>query len=576
MTEAIQKSLRESPWARWTAMVVVSLSMFGAYYFNYVGSSIKPILEIALGWTSKDIGTYTGSYGWFNVFFLMLIFSGLILDKLGIRVTGLGATAMMAIGTALNYWAMTAMPAHMLAQHVTLPLVGQLPMQVFMSCLGFAIFGIGSEATGITLSKAIVKWFKGKEMALAMGLQMSIARLGTALALAISLPLAIKFTYSTPILLAFVLMLLGLVAFITYVIMDIKLDKSEANIEIEEEEPFRVKDILSIVNNKAFWYIAILCVLFYGAVFPFLFFAPDFIINKYHVAAKYAGYIPALLPAGTILLTPLFGYIYDRKGKGATIMIIGAVMLLIVHSFLAVPFLNNWIFAALMIITLGVAFSLVPSAMWPSVPKIIPEKRLGTAYAVIFYIQNIGLVVIPTVLGVVLTMSNPSVSPNKMLIKSSIEQSFHKVLVDHKFTYTKKDLQIAIDKSTGNVVDSIVKNTFYTPTQEKNINKAAIEQELIQNNLDAAGHFTLINGNRATLIALGKVFTRASYPIIKKEKLNITYNYENDILIFVLLGVLSVIFSFLLKMEDKKKGYGLEMPNMEKKAEAIEAKMEGE
>ena len=131
------------------------------------------------------------------------------------------------------------MPANMLAQHVTLPLVGQLPMQVFMSCLGFAIFGIGSEATGITLSKAIVKWFKGKEMALAMGLQMSIARLGTALALAISLPLAIKFTYSTPILLAFVLMLLGLVAFITYVVMDIKLDKSEANIEIEEEEPFR-------------------------------------------------------------------------------------------------------------------------------------------------------------------------------------------------------------------------------------------------------------------------------------------------------------------------------------------------
>lgn len=564
MTEAIQKSLRESPVARWTAMVVVSLSMFGAYYFNYVGSSIKPILEIALGWTSRDVGTYTGSYGWFNVFFLMLIFSGLILDKLGIRVTGLGATAMMAIGTALNYWAMTAMPAHMLATHVTLPLVGQLPMQVFMSCLGFAIFGIGSEATGITLSKAIVKWFKGKELALAMGLQMSIARLGTALALAISLPLAIKFTYSTPILLAFILMLLGLVAFITYVVMDIKLDKSEENIEVEEEEPFRVKDIFSIVSNKAFWYIAILCVLFYGAVFPFLFFAPDFIINKYHVAAKFAGYIPALLPAGTIILTPLFGYIYDRKGKGATIMIIGAVMLLLVHSFLAVPFLNNWIFAALMIIILGIAFSLVPSAMWPSVPKIIPERQLGTAYAVIFYIQNIGLVVIPTVLGVVLTMSNPSVSPNKMLIKSSIEQSFHKVLADHQITYSKKDLQIAIDKSTGNVVDSIVENTFYEPALEKNINKAVLKQTLIQNNLDAAGHFTLTNGGRASLLALGTVFVRASYPTIKEEKLNITYNYENDILIFVLLGVLSVIVSLLLKAEDKKKGYGLELPNMEK------------
>ena len=575
MTEAIQKSLRESFWARWTAMFVVSMSMFGAYYFNYVGSTIKPILETALGWTSSDIGTYTGSYGWFNVFFLMLIFSGLILDKLGIRITGLGATAMMAIGTALNYWAMTAMPAHMLAMHVTLPLVGQLPMQVFLSCLGFAIFGIGSEATGITLSKAIVKWFKGKEMALAMGLQMSIARLGTALALGLSLPIAIKYTYSTPILLAFVLMLVGLVAFITYIVMDIKLDKSEANIEVEEEEPFRVKDIVSIVSNKAFWYIAILCVLFYGAVFPFLFFAPDFIINKYHVAPKLAGYIPMLLPFGTIFLTPLFGYIYDSKGKGATIMIIGAVMLLIVHSFLAVPFLNHWLFAAIMIIILGIAFSLVPSAMWPSVPKFIPEKKLGTAYAVIFYIQNIGLVVIPTILGIVLTMSNPSVSPNKMLIKSSIEQSFQKTLATNQINYNKKDLKIAIDKATGRVVDSIVQNTFYTPTPEKDINKAALQSNIVASNMNAASQSGLKDGSRASLLALARTFTKSTYPIIKKEKLNITYNYEHDILIFVLLGVLSVIFGFLLKAEDKKKGYGLELPNIEKKVEAMEAEMEG-
>jgi len=574
MTEAIQKSLRESPVARWTAMFVVSMSMFGAYYFNYAGSSIKPILETALGWTSSDVGTYTGSYGWFNVFFLMLIFSGLILDKLGIRVTGLGATVLMTIGTALNYWAMTAMPAHMLAMHVTLPLVGQLPMQVFLSCLGFAIFGIGSEATGITLSKAIVKWFKGKEMALAMGLQMSIARLGTALALGLSLPLAIKFNYSTPILLAFILMLISLVAFIVYIVMDIKLDKSEENLEIEKEEPFRIKDIVSIVSNKAFWYIAILCVLFYGAVFPFLFFAPDFIINKYHVAPKLAGYIPMLLPFGTIFLTPLFGNIYDRKGKGATIMIIGAAMLLIVHSFLAVPFLNHWLFAAVMIIILGIAFSLVPSAMWPSVPKFIPEKKLGTAYAVIFYIQNIGLVVIPTILGIVLTASNPTVSPNKMLIKSSIEQSFHKTLATHQINYNKKDLKIAIDKATGRVVDSIVQYTFYTPTPEKDINKTALQNNIVASNLNAANHFNLKNGSRASLLALATIFTRSTYPIIKKEKLNITYNYEHDILIFVLLGVLSVIFGVLLKAEDKKKGYGLELPNIEKKAEALEAEME--
>ena len=156
MTEAIQKSLRESPVARWTAMVVVSLSMFGAYYFNYAGSSVKPLLETALGWTSKDLGLYTGSYAVFNVFLFMLIFSGFILDKFGIRVTGLGATALMVIGTGVNYWAMTALSPHVANTMVSLPFVGQIKMQVLLSSLGFGIFGIGSEATGITDRKSVV------------------------------------------------------------------------------------------------------------------------------------------------------------------------------------------------------------------------------------------------------------------------------------------------------------------------------------------------------------------------------------------------------------------------------------
>ncbi len=561
MTEAIQKSLRESPVARWTAMLVVSLSMFGAYYFNYVGSSMKPLLETALGWTSKDVGLYAGSYPWFNVFLFMLIFSGLILDKLGIRFTGLAATGIMVIGTGINYWAMTSLPSDAI---IILPLYGAIKTQVLLSCLGFAVFGVGSEATGITLSKAIVKWFKGKELALAMGLQMSIARLGTALALAVSLPIAIKYNYSSPILLAFVLMLLGLIAFIVYVVLDKRLDASEKDLEIEEEEPFRVKDIVSIISNKAFWYIAILCVLFYGAVFPFLFYAPDFIINKFHVAPKLAGLIPMLLPIGTIFLTPLFGSIYDRKGKGATIMIIGSVMLLAVHIFLAVPFFNNWIFAAILITILGIAFSLVPSAMWPSVPKIIPERKLGTAYAVIFYIQNIGLWLIPTVLGIVLANSNPGVASNKALIKSSIEQSFHKALADNNINVKTKQLNIAIEKTTGRIVDSIVQNTFYQPTLQKDLNTKLLKNNIVESNLSAVKQINLSNGSKAYLAALKNTFTRNTYPIVKNAKLNITYNYENDILIFVLLGVLSVIFSLLLKAEDKKKGYGLELPNMEK------------
>ncbi|GMT45398.1 MAG: hypothetical protein IEMM0006_1230 [bacterium] len=564
MTEAIQKSLRESPVARWTAMVVVSLSMFGAYYFNYAGSSVKPLLETALGWTSKDLGLYTGSYAVFNVFLFMLIFSGFILDKFGIRVTGLGATALMVIGTGVNYWAMTALSPHVANTMVSLPFVGQIKMQVLLSSLGFGIFGIGSEATGITLSKAIVKWFKGKELALAMGLQMSIARLGTALALAISLPVAIKFSYSTPILLAFVLMLVGLIAFITYIVLDKRLDASEKGLIKEEEEPFRIKDILSIINNKAFWYIAILCVLFYGAVFPFLFYAPDFMINKYHVAPKLAGLIPMLLPFGTIFLTPLFGGIYDKKGKGATIMIIGAVMLLVVHSFLAVPGLDHWFFAAIMVVILGISFSLVPSAMWPSVPKIIPEKKLGTAYAIIFWIQNGGLFFIPILLGSVLSASNPNVFPNKTLIKSSIEQSFSKALAENNITANTKQLRIAIDKTTGRIVDSVVQTTFYQPTPQKEVKTKQLKNNIVASNLSAVQQISLNDGSKASLEVLGRAFTKATYPIVKNEKLDIRYNYTNDILIFVLLGILSVIVSLLLKAEDKKKGYGLELPNMEK------------
>lgn len=561
MTEVIRKSLRDSAKARWAAMAVVSLSMFGAYFFNYAMSPVKPILESALGWNSADFGIYTGSYAWFNVFFLMLIFSGIILDKLGIRFTGLASTAIMVIGTGINYWAITSVSPS-LTTHVII--FGNIKTQVLLSALGFAIFGIGSEATGITISKAIVKWFKGKEMALAMGLQMSIARIGTALALIVSLPLALHFNYSAPILLAFILMLIGVLAFITYTVMDKKLDASEKDLDLPEEEPFRISDIVSIISNKAFWYIAILCVLFYGAVFPFLFYATDFMINKYHVAPRLAGIIPGLLPFGTIFLTPLFGGIYDKKGKGATIMIIGSLMLIFVHGLLAVPFLNNWIIAAILVVILGIAFSLVPSAMWPSVPKIIPENKLGTAYAVIFYIQNIGLMLIPMLLGYVLTATNPNVSPNKAMIKSSIEQSFRKAIAENHIKADEKDINSAVDKTTGRVVDSIVHTTFYIAKPQNEVNLPSVKNEIISNNINNI-HVNL--GSANALQGLETSFTRATFKVLANAKLNIRYNYEYDILIFTALGILSFVFALLLKIEDKKKGYGLELPNIKKEEE---------
>lgn len=541
-------------------MVLVSLSAFGAYYFNYALSPVKPMLESALGWTSSDFGTYTSSYAWFNVYFFMLIFSGIILDKLGIRLTGLSSALLMLIGTGINYWAVvTDFPD---AAQVALPLIGEIKTQVLYSSLGFALFGVGTEASGITLTKAIVRWFKGKELALAMGLQMSIARMGTALALAVALPLAINFHYSSPILWAFVLMFIGVIAFVMYIFLDLKLEKSEKEIEVDEEEPFRLRDILSIIKNRGFWYIAILCVLFYSAVFPFLYYATDFMINKYRVAPGVAGIIPSLLPFGTIFLTPLFGGIYDKKGKGATIMIIGALLLILVHGVLAIPFLDNWILASAMVVVLGIAFSLVPSAMWPAVPKIIPEKRLGTAYAVIFWIQNIGLMLVPLLLGIVLDATNPSVATNKALIRSSVEQSYSTLLAQNNITVDADEMKRAVETTTTTVVDSVVKTSFYKEIEHSAAEKEDVKNEILKQVATAGGAFETDEDKSTSINKIQQIITEQTYQVIEKNKLNIRYNYQADILIFAMLGVLSLIFAFLLKREDRKKGYGLELPNI--------------
>lgn len=555
-------SLRDKTGVRWTALILASLAIFGAYYFNYALSAIKPMLESILGWNSGDFGTYTSAYGWFNVFLFMLILSGIILDKLGVRKTGLGATFIMFVGTGINFWAV---------QH-TFPegaaFLG-IKLQVFWSAIGFAIFGVGTEAIGITISKAVVRWFKGKEMALAMGMQMAIARMGTLLALAISIPLAKGFSVTAPILFALVVMLLGIVSFIAFSLLDIKLDKSEALTKAEksDEDDFKISDIKVIITNKGFWYIALLCVLFYSAVFPFLFYATDLMINKYHVAPGLAGLIPSLLPFGTILLTPLFGGIYDKKGKGATIMIIGAFILILVHGVLAIPFLSSWWIAAVMVIVLGIGFSLVPSAMWPSVPKIIPEKQLGTAYAVIFWIQNIGLLSIPLLLGIVLNNSNPDVAPNKQLVKHSVEN-----VVTNQMTalsFSEEDINTAIEKITSSIVDSVVQYGGYEVVANADVDTTQLKVNLENEFTSSIQSLTLTN-NEESLNKIISSLKRAGFDQIKAVKLNLTYNYQNDLFIFVTLALLALIFGFLLKREDKIKDYGLEKPNIKQEVEKTE------
>jgi len=459
--ETITNTLRDSKAARWTALAVVAFTMLCGYWLTDVMAPLKPMLEKELLWNSTEYGFFTSAYGWFNVLLLMLILGGIILDKMGVRFTGIMATSIMVIGTAIKFWAIS-----------THSLDGQtlfgMKSQVVIAGLGYATFGVGVETAGITVSKIIVKWFKGKEMALAMGLEMATARIGTTMALVTSVPIANALHgVSKPILVCLIMLCIGMISFIVYTFMDKKLDKSialeaERSNAVESEESFSIKDIWKIITNKGWWYIALLCVLFYSAVFPFLKYASDLMVNKFGVDPELAGIIPGMLPFGTMLLTPLFGNLYDRKGKGASIMILGAVLLIFVHTMFSIPFLRATPIAIVLIIILGIGFSLVPSAMWPSVPKIIPEKQLGTAYALIFWVQNIGLMGVPALIGWVLD----------------------------KYCITGTHL---ID---GSPVPS--------------------------------------------------------------------YNYTLPMMIFTCFGIIALVFALLLKAEDKKKGYGLELPNIKK------------
>lgn len=402
MTEKIQQKLSDSAGVRWTALVIVSVTMMFGYFFTDVMSPLEPLLTAAksqgglgLGWSSDEYGFFSGAYGYFNVFLLLLFFGGIILDKFGIRFTGIMSTVLMFAGALIKWYAV----GHDFTGTIDVPFFGTYQTQVVIAAAGFALYGVGCEIAGITVSKVIVKWFTGHELALAMGLQVALARIGTAGALACSLPFAKAMGgVSASVGLGAALLCAGMIAFIVYCLMDKKEDAAAAATESEPEEGFKFSDLGTLFCNVGFWYVAVLCLMFYAGVFPFLKFATKLMVMKYNVAPDMAGLIPAMLPFGTIFLTPLFGSIYDKYGKGATLMLIGSVLLTLVHITFALP-LNSWIIAIAVMIVLGIAFGLVPSAMWPSVPKIIPMKLLGTAYALIFYIQNIGLALVPVWIG---------------------------------------------------------------------------------------------------------------------------------------------------------------------------------
>ncbi|MDR3093439.1 MAG: MFS transporter [Bacteroidales bacterium] len=396
-------NLRDSRWARWLVLALVSFTMLCMYYLTDAMAPLEERLQANLGWSGTDYGFFTSGYGWFNVFLLMLVFSGMILDKMGTRFTGILAISIMIAGALLKYWGISGHVEGQFSIHMgSWELLAPHAKSAVVSGLGFAIFGVGCEMFGIAANKAVVRWFRGKEMALAIGLNTSTGRIGTALAMFTPIPLVkAAGNLSAPVIVALFFLCLGLLVFIVFTMFDRRLDAEDAAAGTDNSDNFKFSDIVSIAKNRAFWYITVLCVLFYSAVFPFIKFAVKLISQKFDIPDSLAGWIPALLPASALLLTPFFGSLYDKRGKGATIMLIGSCLLVVVHLLFSIPSLDKLYMAIGLVMVLGIAFSLVPSAMWPSVAKIIPEKQLGTAYAMTFWVQNWGLMGVPLLIGYV-------------------------------------------------------------------------------------------------------------------------------------------------------------------------------
>lgn len=408
MTELIRrKNLSDNAIVRWTVLILIALAMFFAYMFVDVMSPLQSLIEEQRGWDSGVFGTYAASEYILNVCGF-LILAGIILDKCGVRFTGILSTALMVIGASIKYvgvsdwFQATAFCGWLNSWWVS------LPGSAKMASLGFMVFGCGCEMAGITVSKAIAKWFKGKEMALAMGLEMAIARLGVFAVLSVSPRIAEHFDGSVvaPIAFCTVLLLIGLINFCVFSFFDVRLDRQlgAAAGDDEPAEEFKVSDLGKIFGSKMFWIVALLCVLYYSAIFPFQRYATNYLEITLGVETTIAADLLRWFPILAMILTPLLGSFLDHKGKGATMLMLGALIMIVCHlsfAFILPLYPSKWL-ALLIIVVLGVSFSLVPAALWPSVPKIIDPVILGSAYSLIFWIQNIGLCFVPLIIGVTL------------------------------------------------------------------------------------------------------------------------------------------------------------------------------
>ena len=543
-------TMRDSAVMRWSALLLLAVAMFFAYIFMDILSPIKDLMESTRGWDSTAFGTYAGSETFLNVFIFFLIIAGIILDKMGVRFTALLSGAVMLLGACFNWYAITEMfmgsaLEEWFKTHLNyIPVFDELGVSPFyegmpasakFASIGFMIFGCGAEMAGITVSRGVVKWFKGKEVALAMGSEMALARLGVATCMIFSPVFAKMFgkiDVSRSAAFGLILLMIACIMFVVYFFMDKRLDAQTGEAE-EKDDPFRLSDIGLILKSQGFWVVALLCVLYYSAIFPFQKYAvnmlqstitfkelspndpwasntitvlqyfvmiaiaassfiSNFCKNKiwkytllgvsvlfllvycyiaYHRQSAEA--IFAVFPLLAVGITPILGRYVDYKGKAASMLVLGSVLLILCHltfAFVLPQFKGNNIggisLAFITILILGASFSLVPASLWPSVPKLVDSKIIGSAYALIFWIQNIGLWLFPLLIGKVLKSSNPEV-----------------------------------------------------------------ERQLAEN-------------------------------IITPSQATTAYNYTNPLLMLAVLGLIALFLGFYLKIVDKKKGYGLEEPNV--------------
>ena len=409
MVKKLQQTLRDSMVARWAVLILVASMMFFAYMFVDILSPLASLLDKTLKWDQGIFGTYAAGEYLLNVFGF-LILAGIILDKMGVRFTGLLSASLMVIGAGIKYWGVSWAEANTVEWlNCWWP---SMPGSAKIAMFGFMIFGCGCEMAGTTVSKILAKWFKGKEMALAMGLEMAIARLGVFAAMWLSPIISVRYavggvdSVTAPLLFATLLLIIGLLNFFVFTVMDNKFDSQlvaigEATAEKDPEDEFHVSDLKQILSSKMFWIIALLCVLYYSAIFPFQRFATNFLEETLSISNAEAAGLFKWFPILAMVLTPFLGAFIDYKGKGASMMLIGAVIMIACHSVFAfvLPLYPSKTLALATILVLGVSFSLVPASMWPSVPKIIDEKVLGSAYCLIFWVQNIGLCLVPLLIG---------------------------------------------------------------------------------------------------------------------------------------------------------------------------------